>query len=75
MDKIKELLAQIGASEELVAQICEALDAWKDAQKKQIDEEFQARLVKAKELVRTLTIRGGLRRPVAPAASVTGPDW
>ena len=36
MDKIKELLAQIGASEELVTQICEAMEAWKTAEKKQL---------------------------------------
>jgi hypothetical protein len=50
MDKIKELLAQMGASEEVVAQICEAFDSWKEAQGKQLDEEFKARLAKAKEV-------------------------
>lgn len=50
MDKIKELLSQMGASEEVIAQICEAFDSWKEAQSKQLNEEFQARLKKAKEV-------------------------
>lgn len=50
MNKIKELLAKIGASEELVNQICEAMEAWKTAEKKKIDEEFNARLVKARDV-------------------------
>jgi len=50
MNKIKELLAQIGASEELVKQICEAMEAWKKAEKTKIDEEFNARLVKARDI-------------------------
>jgi hypothetical protein len=50
MDKIRELLLKCGVSEEAARQICESLDAHATTLRKQLDEEFQTRLVQAKKV-------------------------
>jgi hypothetical protein len=49
MDKIKELLLQLG-SEELADQIMESLDEWRAKEQEQLNEQLKEKLVKAKAL-------------------------
>lgn len=50
MEKIRELLQKSGLSSETADQICESLDRYTAGVKTQCDEEFQARLAKAKQV-------------------------
>ena len=50
MDKIKELLGKIGASEELSNAICEELDRYTNALKSKYDGELQEKIAKAKQI-------------------------
>ena len=50
MDKLKELLVQIGGSEELVGQICEELDTFEKGVEVKYEKEFKARLGRAKQV-------------------------
>lgn len=50
MDKIKQLLQKSGLSPEAASQICESLDSYTAQVKQKLDEEFQARLAKAKQV-------------------------
>jgi len=50
MDKIKELMVKSGVSEEAANQICESLNTYKDKLKTEYDEQFNARLKKAKHI-------------------------
>lgn len=50
MEKIKDLLKQLGASEELTESILNELQSFQVRTKKQLDEEFHARLEKAKQV-------------------------
>ena len=48
MDKIKELLKELGGSEELVESIIAKMGEWETETRTQLSEEFEARLSKAK---------------------------
>ena len=50
MDKIKELLKQMGGSDELIEEVTKSLDEWEQTTRTQLDEEFGKRLQKAKEV-------------------------
>jgi hypothetical protein len=50
MEKIKDLLKQLGATEELTESILNELKSFHTRTKKQLDEEFHARLEKAKQV-------------------------
>ena len=50
MDKIKELLLQIGASEEIADQILGEMNSWHKTQREQLDEQFRGRLERAKQV-------------------------
>jgi hypothetical protein len=50
MEKIKDLLKQLGASQELTESILNELKSFHTRTKKQLDEEFHARLEKAKQV-------------------------
>jgi hypothetical protein len=50
MDKIKQLLQKCGLSAEVSAELCEAIDNHANMLKEQSDNEFQARLAKAKKV-------------------------
>ena len=50
MDKIKQLLKEMGASEEFTKALCEELENYVATQKKSLEEDFQARLQKAKKV-------------------------
>jgi len=50
MDKIKELLGQIGASKELADQLCEHLERYSNALKEKYDGELQEKIAKAKQI-------------------------
>lgn len=50
MDKIKDLLKQLGASEELSTQIISEMLAYKDREKSRLDETFKTRLERAKQV-------------------------
>jgi hypothetical protein len=50
MDKIKDLLKQLGASEELSTEIISEMIAYKEREKTKLDEAFTARLNKAKQV-------------------------
>ena len=50
MEKIKDLLKQIGATQELTESILNELKSFHTRTKKQLDEEFHARLEKAKQV-------------------------
>lgn len=50
MDKIVELLKQIGASDELAEEIKKELHNWQTSQQKKLDEELRQKLVNAKRV-------------------------
>jgi len=50
MDKIKELLAKIGASKELVEEIVKEFDAYRVALREQQEKEFRTRMMKARDV-------------------------
>lgn len=50
MDRIKQLLLKSGLSTEAAGKICESLDKYAAQVKQRFDEEFQARLIKAKQV-------------------------
>jgi hypothetical protein len=50
MDKIKELLGQIGASKELADQLCEHLERYSNALKEKYEGELQEKIAKAKQI-------------------------
>ncbi len=50
MDKIKDLLKQIGASEELADQIIGEMQGWKQTEKEQLEEAVRAKLERAKKI-------------------------
>jgi len=50
MDKIKQLLQKSGLSSEAADKICESLDSYTAQVKQKLDEEFKARLAKAKQI-------------------------
>lgn len=55
MDEIKALLLKSGISEEAAAQICEAMESYKQRTKTELDEEFTRRLKKAKQVCESET--------------------
>jgi len=50
MDKIKDLLKQLGATQELTESILDALNSYRVNEKKKLDEEFRTRISKAKQV-------------------------
>jgi hypothetical protein len=50
MDKIRELLKKIGASEELATQIMEELDRYTTSSREKLETEYQVRIQKAKKV-------------------------
>lgn len=50
MDKLKGLLKQMGASDELVGQLIGEMNAWKAETEKSLNEAYEARLAKAKKV-------------------------
>ena len=50
MDKLKGLLKQMGASDELVGQLIGEMNAWKAETEKSLNEAYESRLAKAKKV-------------------------
>lgn len=75
MDKIKQLLEKSGLSTEAASQICESLDSYTTQVKQNLDEEFKARLEKAKKvcLEETEAHKAELSRRVQVFLETKGP--
>lgn len=75
MDKIKQLLQKSGLSSEAASSICESLDGYTAQVKQKFDEEFQARLAKAKQvcLEETEAHKAELSRRVQVFLETKGP--
>ena len=75
MDKIRQLLQKSGLSTEAASSICESLDGYAAQVKQKFDEEFQARLAKAKQvcLEETEAHKAELSRRVQVFLETKGP--